>query len=42
MQGHNHAEFERPSLNSVCQKANDNIFVQSENMSIISLEYVQK
>ena len=40
----NHAMFERPplKLNSACQKANVKVFVKSENMSIISLEYVQK
>ena len=39
-QGYSHANFERPLTNSVHQKAN--ILVQSENMSVISLEYVQK
>ena len=39
--GYNHAKIERPSLNSVHQKANVKVFVKSENISIISLEYVQ-
>ena len=41
-QGHNHAKFERPPWKSVHQKANVKVFVNSENMSIISLEYDQK
>ena len=39
---YNHTKFERPPLNSVRQKANIEVFVKSEDMSIISLEYVQK
>ena len=39
-QGYNHAKFEKPSLNSVHQKTNVKTLVKSENMSIISLEYV--
>ena len=41
-QDYNHTKFERPPFNSVCQKANIKNFVNSENMSIISPEYVQK
>ena len=37
-QGYDHTEFERPPLNSVQQKANIQVFVKSEIMSIISLE----
>ena len=41
-QGYNHAKFDRHLLNSVCQKANAEVFVKSDNMSIISLACVQK
>ena len=41
-QCYKHAEFESLPLKSVHQKANVKVFVKSENMSIISLEYVQK
>ena len=42
MEDYNHANFERPPLNSVCQKANVEVFVKSEKiMSIISHENVQ-
>ena len=41
-QGYNNAKFEKPSLNSVFEKANDTVFVKSGNMSIISLKYVRK
>ena len=41
-QGYDHTKFERPPINSICQKANIKVFVKSGNMSIISLEYVQK
>ena len=36
-QGINHAKFEIPPLNTVCEKANVKFSVKSENMSIISL-----
>ena len=39
-QGYNQAKFEKPRINSVCEKGNDKVFVKSGNMSIISLEYV--
>ena len=39
VQGYNYAKFERPSLNSVRQKANvEVIFVKTENTSIISTD----
>ena len=44
-QGYNHAKFERPSSESVHQKANIKVFVKSEiiiNALITSLEYVLK
>ena len=41
-QGYNHAKFKRPPLNNFPPKANVKVFVESENKSIISLEYVQK
>ena len=41
-QGYNNAKFEKPCLNSVHEKANNKVFVKSGNISIISLEYVQK
>ena len=41
-QSYNNAKFEKPRSNSVHKKANDKVFVKSGNMSIISLEYVQK
>ena len=41
-QGYNHAKFEKPRVNSVCEKANDKVFVKSGNTSIISLEYVRR
>ena len=41
-QGCNHVKFERPLVNSVHQKANSKMFVKSENMPIISFEYMQK
>ena len=40
--GYNHATLEKFCFNSVCQKVNVNVFVKSENSSIIFLEYVQK
>ena len=40
IQGYNIAKFEKPHLNSVCEKANDKVFVKSGNTSIISLQYV--
>ena len=40
--GYNHAKFERLPLNCVHQKANSKVFVKSENISILSLEHVQK
>ena len=40
-QGYNHTKFERPPVNSVCQRANIKVLVISENMSMTSLEYVQ-
>ena len=40
--GYTYAKFERPPLNSVCPKPKVKGSVKSENMSIISLEYVQK
>ena len=39
-QDYNNAKFQKPHLNSVCEKANDNTFVIPGNMSIISLENV--
>ena len=41
-QGYNHAKFERPCVKCVPKEANVKVFVKSENMSIISLEYMQK
>ena len=41
-QGYNNGKFEQPHLNSVCNKANNKVFVKSGNPSIISLEYVWK
>ena len=41
-QGYNNAKVEKPRLKSVRGKANDNIFVQSGNTSIISFEYLQQ
>ena len=41
-QGSNQKQFERPPLNHVHQRANFQVLVKSENMSIISLKYVQK
>ena len=41
-QGYNNAKFEKPRLNSVCEKVSDKVFVKSGNMTVISLEYVQK
>ena len=41
-QGYYYVKFERPHLNSVCEKANINIFVKSGNMSIIILVYMWK
>ena len=43
-QGYNllKAKFEKSHLNSVCQKANDKVFVKSGTMSIISPEYMWK
>ena len=38
--GYDHAKFERPPLNNICQKANTKVFVKSQNMSIISHEDV--
>ena len=32
-QGYNNAKFEKSCLNSVCERANDEVFVQSENIS---------
>ena len=39
-QGCNHAKFKRPPLHHVHQKASVKGFVKSENVSVISLEYV--
>ena len=40
---YNNAKFEKPRLNSVPEKPNDNVFVKSEkNVNFISLEYVRK
>ena len=41
-QSYNHAEFERPHLNSVLEKANVKGFVKSENTSVISPAYLRK
>ena len=41
-QGYNHAIFKKPYFNSDCEKANSEVCVKSENMSIISFEYVRK
>ena len=41
-QGINYAMFKRPSLNTVCEKANVKVTVRLENTSVISLEYAQK
>ena len=35
-QDNNNAKFEKPRLKSVCEKANDKVFVKWGNMSIIS------
>ena len=39
-QGYNNAKFEKSRLNSICQRANDNVFVRSVNTAIIFLEYL--
>ena len=41
-QGYNDAKFQRPLLDVVCQKAVIYGFALSENVSVVSLEYVQK
>ena len=41
-QGYNNAKFEKPHLNSVCEKANDKDLVKSGIMSIMSHEYFRK
>ena len=41
-QDYNHAKFERPPLNSVRQGVNVKVLVKAENMSVFSLECVQK
>ena len=41
-QDDNNVKFQKPCLNSVCEKASDKVFVKSVNMWVISLEYVQK
>ena len=41
-QGYNHAKFERSPLNRVHKNANIKAFLKSENMSNISLAYVQR
>ena len=38
-QGYNHAKFQGPPLDTVCQKSNIIVFVKSENMLVISLKY---
>ena len=38
--GYNNAQYENPCFNSVCEKANDTVFVKSGNMSTVSLEYM--
>ena len=40
--GYNRTKFGRPASNSIHQKADVKVFVKSENVSIISLEYVYK
>ena len=37
-QGYNNAQFEKLCLNSVQERANDEVFVKSGNLEIISLE----
>ena len=37
-QGYNHAQFKKPHLNSVHEKANNEAIVKSGKMSIISFE----
>ena len=41
-QGYNNTKLEKPHLNSVPGKANNNVFVKAGNTSIMSLEYVQQ
>ena len=41
-QGYNNTKFEKPRLNSVGEKADDEVFVNLRNTPIISLEYVRK
>ena len=41
-QSYNHVKFEGPPLNSVGEKANVRIFVQSGNTSIIFLGYARQ
>ena len=38
-QGYNNAKFEKPCLNSVHEKNNNEVFVKSGNTSIILFEY---
>ena len=40
-QGYNNTRFEKPHLNSVCEKANDNVSVKSGDTLMLSLEYVR-
>ena len=40
--GYNNTKFEKPHLNSVHDKANNNFFNKSGNVSMISLEYAQR
>ena len=41
-QGCNHAKFERPHINSVCEKTNMKVFLSQQERSMISLEYNAK
>ena len=41
-QGYDNGKFEKLCLNSVCEKANNKVFVKSGNTSIISLENVRR
>ena len=37
-QGYNQAKFEKPRINSVCEKGNDKVFVRLGKTLIVSLE----
>ena len=41
-QSYNNAKLEKPSWNIACEKANDRVFVNLENVSVVSLKYVRK